>query len=73
MTLAARSLRQWTAVIIHREIGPQRISTTSKETALRKKPKRCVCVLMKEEDSKQEEKKEHAQEKLVEWTIKTEN
>lgn len=38
-----------------------------------KKPKRCVCVLMKEEDSKQEEKKEHAQEKLVEWTIKTEN
>lgn len=38
-----------------------------------KKPKRCVCVLMKDEDSEQEEKNEHAQEKLVEWTIKTEN
>lgn len=46
MTLALRSLPQWTSMIIHKEIGPQRISTASKETTLRETKEECV--LMKE-------------------------
>ena len=59
MTLALRSLPQWTSAIIHREIGSQRISKTSKETTMRATKGLCVCALMNEwEGNEQKDEKE---------------